>query len=102
MKFPLRRENRESAAIGGTPRTLPTTGALLLVDATMPYSSTSATRQMRCASGSGANHALITLGIYRFWATTRVRRWFWSKVTIDGERLEYSGTGFELLILFTA
>ena len=28
---------------------------------------------------------LITLGIYRFWATTRVRRWFWSRITVDDQ-----------------
>jgi uncharacterized membrane protein YjgN (DUF898 family) len=43
---------------------------------------------------------LATLGLYRFWATTRVRRWFWSQVTIDDEPLEYSGTGFELFVAF--
>jgi hypothetical protein len=43
---------------------------------------------------------LITIGIYRFWATTRVRRWFWSRITIDDQRLEYSGTGFELFVAF--
>jgi uncharacterized membrane protein YjgN (DUF898 family) len=43
---------------------------------------------------------IITLGIYRFWATTRVRRWFWSRITINGEPLEYSGTGFELFVAF--
>ena len=43
---------------------------------------------------------LVTFGTYRFWATTRVRRWFWSRITIDDERLEYSGTGFELFIAF--
>src|SRR5271166_5617796 len=43
---------------------------------------------------------LITLGIYRFWATTRVRRWFWSRITVDDQRLEYSGTGFELFVAF--
>jgi uncharacterized membrane protein YjgN (DUF898 family) len=43
---------------------------------------------------------VITLGVYRFWATTRVRRWFWSQITIDDEPLEYSGTGFELFVAF--
>jgi uncharacterized membrane protein YjgN (DUF898 family) len=43
---------------------------------------------------------LITLGVYRFWATTRVRRWFWSRITVDDERLEYSGTGLELFVAF--
>jgi uncharacterized membrane protein YjgN (DUF898 family) len=43
---------------------------------------------------------LITVWVYRFWATTRVRQWFWSRDTIDGDQLEYSGTGYELFIAF--
>jgi uncharacterized membrane protein YjgN (DUF898 family) len=43
---------------------------------------------------------LITLYIYRFWATTRVRRWFWSRIRVGDERLEYSGAGFELFVGF--
>jgi uncharacterized membrane protein YjgN (DUF898 family) len=39
---------------------------------------------------------LITLGIYRFWAKTNVRRHIWSSVHINGEPLEYTGTGMEL------
>lgn len=40
---------------------------------------------------------LITLGFYRFWAKTRVRRHIWSCVHINGEPLEYTGRGIELL-----
>ena len=40
----------------------------------------------------------LTVGIYRFWAKTNVRRFFWRHVSIAGEPLEYTGRGTELLI----
>lgn len=43
---------------------------------------------------------LITLWIYRFWAKTRVRRHIWSNVHINGEPVEYTGTGKELFLGF--
>lgn len=43
---------------------------------------------------------LITLGIYRFWARTRLRSYFWRNVAIDDEPLEYVGRGLELFIGF--
>ncbi|MBF0247270.1 MAG: DUF898 domain-containing protein [Alphaproteobacteria bacterium] len=39
---------------------------------------------------------ILTLGIYRFWGKTRVRRYLWGHVELMGERLEYTGTGAEL------
>ncbi|HYC05221.1 MAG TPA: DUF898 family protein [Azospirillaceae bacterium] len=39
---------------------------------------------------------IVTLGIYRFWGMTRLRRYFWSRLALDGERFEYDGTGMEL------
>lgn len=39
---------------------------------------------------------LATLGLYRFWATTRVRRYLWSRTIFMGDRLEWAGTGREL------
>jgi uncharacterized membrane protein YjgN (DUF898 family) len=39
---------------------------------------------------------LITLGFYRFWAKTNVRKHIWSSVHINNEPLEYTGTGMEL------
>jgi uncharacterized membrane protein YjgN (DUF898 family) len=39
---------------------------------------------------------IITLGIYRFWATTNTRRYIWSRMRFQGERFEYTGTGGEL------
>ena len=43
---------------------------------------------------------LATIGIYRFWAKTRVRAFMWRNVKLLGEPLEYLGTGTELLIGF--
>jgi uncharacterized membrane protein YjgN (DUF898 family) len=43
---------------------------------------------------------MVTLGIYRFWLATDVRRFLWSNTEIAGETLEYTGTPFELLIGF--
>jgi uncharacterized membrane protein YjgN (DUF898 family) len=42
----------------------------------------------------------ITAGIYRFWAKTRVRRYFLSRASFLGDRLEYTGTGKELFLGF--
>lgn len=42
----------------------------------------------------------VTLGIYRFWYVTDVRRFLWSNTEIAGETLEYTGTATELLIGF--
>ena len=39
---------------------------------------------------------ILTLGIYHFWGKTEVRQRIWSAVRIDGEPLEYRGTGGEL------
>ncbi len=43
---------------------------------------------------------LITVGIYRFWAKTRIRQYFWGNTRIDGEAFEYTGTGLEKLLGF--
>ncbi|PIB23310.1 hypothetical protein BFP76_09720 [Amylibacter kogurei] len=43
---------------------------------------------------------LITLGIYRFWARTRLRNYFWSCVAPDGQPLEYDGKGLEKFLGF--
>lgn len=42
----------------------------------------------------------LTLGIYRFWARTRLRQYFWNSIEIDGDLLEYTGRGLELFIGF--
>ncbi len=43
---------------------------------------------------------IITLGFYRFWATTREREYLWSETQFIDERLEWTGTGKELFIGF--
>ncbi|MBR1222906.1 DUF898 family protein [Bradyrhizobium sp. U87765 SZCCT0131] len=48
----------------------------------------------------GALLELITLGFYRFWLATDMRRHLWSHTDIDGDAPEYTGTGKELLIGF--
>jgi uncharacterized membrane protein YjgN (DUF898 family) len=44
--------------------------------------------------------SIITLGIYGFWGRTEVRRRIWSSVRLNGEPLEYTGSGKELFIGF--
>ena len=48
----------------------------------------------------GAMLLAVTLGIYRFWLATDVRRFLWSNTEIAGESLEYNGTPTELLVGF--
>lgn len=43
---------------------------------------------------------IVTLGIYRFWGTTRVRRYLWSRTRFIDDRLEWLGTGKELFFGF--
>ena len=48
----------------------------------------------------GAALELVTLGFYRFWLVTDIRRYLWSNTEIDGDAAEYTGRGKELLIGF--
>ena len=48
----------------------------------------------------GAVLLAATLGIYRFWLATDIRRFLWSNTEIAGEALEYTGTALELLLGF--
>ena len=48
----------------------------------------------------GAGLELITLGFYRFWLATDMRRHLWSNTHIDGDAAEYTGRARELLIGF--
>ena len=41
---------------------------------------------------------VFTLGIYRFWAKTNIRRYIWSQTLFAGERFSYHGTGKELIL----
>jgi uncharacterized membrane protein YjgN (DUF898 family) len=44
--------------------------------------------------------SIVTLGFYRFWGKTRIRRYVWSHVSLHGDAFEYTGTGGELFIGF--
>lgn len=43
---------------------------------------------------------IVTLGVYRFWAKARERRYLWSRTRFIDDRLEWTGTGMELFIGF--
>src|ERR1700722_5653810 len=48
----------------------------------------------------GALLELVTVGFYRFWLATDIRRHLWSNTHIDDDAFEYTGRGKELLIGF--
>ena len=43
---------------------------------------------------------VVTLGVYRFWARARIRKHIWSRVALQDDALEYTGTGKELFLGF--
>jgi uncharacterized membrane protein YjgN (DUF898 family) len=51
---------------------------------------------------AATNAALIvcTLGIYRFWASARQRRYLWSRTHLIDDTLEWTGTGREMFFGF--
>ncbi|WP_285671321.1 DUF898 family protein [Paralimibaculum aggregatum] len=44
--------------------------------------------------------SILTIGIYRFWMITRMRRFYWGAIRIGGDPLEYTGRGIEKLLGF--
>jgi uncharacterized membrane protein YjgN (DUF898 family) len=48
----------------------------------------------------GAGLEFVTLGFYRFWLLTDIRRHLWANTLVDGDAAEYTGRGKELLIGF--
>lgn len=48
----------------------------------------------------GAALELVTFGFYRFWLVTDIRRHLWLNTSIDGDAVEYTGRGKELLLGF--
>src|ERR1700675_2506955 len=48
----------------------------------------------------GAGLELITVGFYRFWLATDIRRHLWTNTPIHCDAAEYTGRGKELLIGF--
>lgn len=90
---------------GARPRLLPDASPPppepLLLDAdTLPVDC-AATRGplFRLALKTGAL-TVITLGFYRFWMKSRLRRWYWSSVRPGGLPLEYVGEPLEKLLGF--
>jgi uncharacterized membrane protein YjgN (DUF898 family) len=57
-------------------------------------------RQFWLLLAHGAVLLMCTLGIYRFWLTTDIRRYLWSNTELAGESFEYTGTARELLLGF--
>lgn len=43
---------------------------------------------------------ILTLGFYRFWMKTRLRRWYWSAIRPGGHPMEYIGDPIEKLLGF--
>lgn len=43
---------------------------------------------------------IVTLGIYRFWAQVRERKYLWSKSRFIDSNLDWTGTGLELFVGF--
>ncbi len=43
---------------------------------------------------------IITLGIWRFWGVTRMRRYVWANTEMESDRFEYDGTGLQLFLSF--
>ncbi|MCW3797827.1 YjgN family protein [Sphingomonas sp. BN140010] len=43
---------------------------------------------------------VVTLGVYRFWASARERRYLWSRTHVIDDTLEWTGTGKEMFFGF--
>ena len=43
---------------------------------------------------------VLTLGFYRFWMVTRLRRHYWNAIRVQGDPFEYTGTGLEKFLGF--
>ena len=56
--------------------------------------------EFRALVTRGAVLELITVGFYRFWLTTDIRRHLWSDTAVDDDAFEYTGRGKELLVGF--
>lgn len=70
------------------------------IDTASPVTFTGVRGDFRRLVMRGALLELITLGFYRFWLATDMRRHLWSHTTVDGDAPEYTGTAKELLIGF--
>lgn len=44
--------------------------------------------------------SVLTLGLYRFWERTRIRRYIWNSTAPESDPFEYTGTGIEKFLGF--
>jgi uncharacterized membrane protein YjgN (DUF898 family) len=79
---------------------LPPPPAVPVVVAATPVAFVGIRADFRRLLMRGALLELLTLGFYRFWLTTDMRRHLWSHTSAGGDVLEYVGTAKELLIGF--
>jgi uncharacterized membrane protein YjgN (DUF898 family) len=77
-----------------------TTPSPLAADVASPVTFTGVRGDFRRLVMRGALLELITLGFYRFWLATDMRRHLWSHTSVGGDAPEYTGTAKELLIGF--
>ncbi len=66
----------------------------------IPVAFTGSRREFFDLVKRGAGLEFVTLGFYRFWLATDMRRHLWSNTEIEGDAAEYTGRGKELLIGF--
>ena len=66
----------------------------------MPVAFSGSRREFFNLAKRGATLEFVTLGFYRFWLLTDIRRHLWSNTLVDGDAAEYTGRGKELLIGF--
>lgn len=72
----------------------------LSTETTAPVAFTGVRGDFRRLIMRGALLELVTLGFYRFWLATDMRRHLWSHTAVGGDAPEYTGTAKELLIGF--
>lgn len=72
----------------------------LPTETAVPVAFTGVRGEFRRLIMRGAMLELVTLGFYRFWLATDMRRHFWSHTSVGGDAPEYTGTAKELLIGF--
>lgn len=58
------------------------------------------TRELAGLALQGMLLTALTLGLYRFWYVTRVRRYFWSHTRIGNYPLEFTGRPVDLIVGF--
>ncbi|WP_395830479.1 DUF898 family protein [Elstera sp.] len=79
-----------------TDETLPAPEMLAPAGETLPVTTSIRGASLAWITFGNTLLSILTLGIWSFWAKTRVRRYLWANIQIAGDPLHYTGTGFEL------